>query len=61
MCISLETNKYLINVVVSTDPMKDILIVLNVAAQLEQTTLFFVEMYFAPPVWVFFLTSGYHH
>lgn len=35
MCISLETNKYLINVVVSTDPMKDILIVLNVAAQLE--------------------------
>lgn len=42
MCIVLGTKKYHIDAALSSDPIKDTRI------STEQTTLFFVEMYFAP-------------
>lgn len=47
MCIVLETKKYHIDAALSSDPIKDTRISTECGCT-EQTTLFFVEMYFAP-------------
>lgn len=46
MCIVLETKKYHIDAALSSDPIKDTRISTECGCT-EQTTLFFVEMYFA--------------
>lgn len=47
MCIVLGTKKYHIDAALSSDPIKDTRISTECGCT-EQTTLFFVEMYFAP-------------